>query len=664
MVIDPTSDLGTEVAAKATVQLVTEIFRTGLKGLASAEEWMQKKSAEYDPLGIAARMYAHRMEERYNRMRIFGMTEPVPLRDIYVRVNILEKITASRQQTIEELERFFDRDRQGFGVARETRSGIIVIDHIDNMVVLGKPGAGKTTFLKYVALNALEGKFSKSRLPVFISLKDWSGSKQSFSKFILTEFDTCGFPNAGPFVERMLEQGKCLLLLDGLDEVSHDPERAVQEIRRFVDKYSGNKFVLSCRVAAYNYVFESFVDVEMADFNDQQISAFVRQWFHADAFKEELFLEKLSEPENRRIRELARTPLLLTMLCIAFEEVMDFPSNRSELYKEALDALLKRWDASRSINRDQVYRGLSLRRKETMLSHVAVRMFENNEHFIPQRVLESYIGEFLEHLPEADHTHELDREVVLKAIEAQHGLLVERARKVYSFSHLTFQEYFTARYLVDNEARNTIQLLVVNHLFDERWREVTALAAGMLTSADDFLRLIQERLEDLIRNEFLHSFLAQVYDLVKPTAPFHPAICRSLAIYYTLDLRHLRMQASALGIGLTQSRGRAISLTHSLGRYYSRDKDAGNVRQLVANITRDRPRSFAMDLFLALDLTAPLAQSNGASLTLSAETVHALDQLLTGTSVLLDCLASDSYVKRDLRQELLDGLLGMPTSFA
>lgn len=49
-----------------------------------------------------------------------------------------------------------------------------------------------------------------------------------------------------------------------------------------------------------------------------------------------------------------------------------------------------------------------------------------------------------------DAPKRLDGEAVLKAIEVQQGLLVERATETYSFSHLTLQEYLTAKYVVDN----------------------------------------------------------------------------------------------------------------------------------------------------------------------------------------------------------------------
>ncbi len=72
------------------------------------------------------------------------------------------------------------------------------------------------------------------------------------------------------------------------------------------------------------------------------------------------------------IKQLAASPLLLTLLCLAFEESGDFPANRSELYKEGLDALLKKWDAKRGIQREQIYKKLSVQRKEDLLSKIAL----------------------------------------------------------------------------------------------------------------------------------------------------------------------------------------------------------------------------------------------------------------------------------------------------
>ncbi len=182
----------------------------------------------------------------------------------------------------------------------------------------------------------------------------------------------------------------------------------------------------------------------------RQIETFAIKWFQAkqDSVKAETFMERLKH--DKGIRELATSPILLTLLCLVFEESGTFPANRSELYKEGLDVLLKKWDAKRNIERDHAYKKLPLKRKEDLLSQIAIDTFELGNYFFKQKVVERKINDYIRNLPGAnieEDVLQLDSEDVLKSIEAQHGLLVERARGIYSFSHLTFHEYFTARKL-------------------------------------------------------------------------------------------------------------------------------------------------------------------------------------------------------------------------
>ncbi|NEO42890.1 MAG: signal transduction protein, partial [Moorea sp. SIO4A3] len=262
------------------------------------------------------------------------------------------------------------------------------------------------------------------------------------------------------------------------------------------------------RIAAKEYTFEQFTEVEVADFNQDQITIFAQNWFRlSDPVKAERFIQKLEK--HKRIQELATNPLLLTLLCLVFGEAGNFPANRSELYKEGLDVLLKKWDAKRNIERDQVYKNLSVQRKEDLLSQIALTTFKHKDYFFKQKTVEEYIAEFIRNLYKEEEPNQkelkLDSEAVLKSIEAQHGLLVERAKSIYSFSHLTFQEYFAAREIVANHAYKNL----VEYITEKSWREVLLLTAGMLRNADKLMQLMKRKIDRvLMRDEKLQQFLA------------------------------------------------------------------------------------------------------------------------------------------------------------
>ncbi|MEH1834017.1 MAG: NACHT domain-containing NTPase [Nostoc sp.] len=461
------------------------------------------------------------IKEKCGTMRVLDMPQPIELtgeRGIYTNVNILEKITGRRRLDIPELlhncnPEHFDR----FGLSRVTEKrvlGLEVVQRYSKLMVLGKPGAGKTTFLKYLAMQCIEGQYLTNRVPLFITLKDLAEAPKqpNVLKYIAQQLSSCGVNNASIKADQLLKEGKTLVLLDGLDEVrEEDTKRVLRQILDFSEQFHTNQFLITCRIAAKEYTFERFTEVEMADFDQKQIAIFAENWFRlSDPVKGEHFIQKLKD--NRPIQELATNPLLLTLLCLVFGESADFPANRSELYKEGLDVLLKKWDAKRNIERDQVYKNLSLHRKEDLLSQIALTTFEQKDYFFKQKTVEAYIADFIRNLRDASTEPkelELDSEAVLRSIEAQHGLLVERAKGIYSFSHLTFQEYFAAREIVANSAWNNL----MENATDKRWQEVFLLTAGMMRKADDLVQLMKHKIDLIVAlDDNLQKFLRWVQE--------------------------------------------------------------------------------------------------------------------------------------------------------
>jgi predicted NACHT family NTPase len=498
------------------------------------------------------------IRERCGTMRVLDMNQPIELtgeRGIYTNVNVLDKITGHRRLEIAELLENCDPDNfERFGLNKVTEKrvpGLEAVQRYSKLMVLGKPGAGKTTFLKYLAMQCIEGQFQANRVPLFITLKDFAEKPKQpdVLEYIAQQLSDCGVTDASVSVEQLLRQGRALVLLDGLDEVrEEDTKRVLTQIREVADKFHTNQFVITCRIAAKDYTFERFTEVEVADFDEEQIAIFAQNWFRlSDPVKAERFIQKLKE--NKPIQELATNPLLLTLLCLVFGENADFPANRSELYKEGLDVLLKKWDAKRNIERDHVYKNLSVQRKEDLLSQIALTTFEQKDYFFKQKTVEAYIADFIRNLYNEDPDPEvlrLDSEAVLKSIEAQHGLLVERARGIYSFSHLTFQEYFTARAIftsanpcaIDDEAMRNL----VRHIYHKSWREVFLLFVGMVKNADVMLLLMKCAI-DVSASQYkeLHKLLLWASQKAgEVSSPYKPATVRAFYIclaagIYTID---------------------------------------------------------------------------------------------------------------------------------
>ena len=475
----------------------------------------------------AAEAYAQKYYDRYGRIRLFGMSQDIDLGAVYTGVKFLDKLSINQrfgsQQAVEEGYRSSGKRRFQTAESKPINGGKVANEN-QYLYVLGGPGAGKSTFLRRVGLEALkgtEGNYQHDCIPVMIELKQFNKGHVDLIAAIAEELAYFGFPDQKTATEHYLERGKLLLLFDGLDEVPQAYFEEIQEkIAKLNTKYSDNRMILSCRIAAYESAMTGFETVELADFDEEQIEKFIHNWFSSEKDRQNKVAEEcwdqLKQPQYRASLELAQTPLLLAFLCITYDEYEDFPAQRHQLYAEALEILLRKWDAQkRGIKRDKIkniYANWTTNLELALLAELAYDFFSENELFFSKEKVLEYIEVFLTET-EGD-AKQIDTEAVLEAIVLQQGILVERVKGIYSFSHLTLQEYLTAKFISEDNRR--IEKLVKEHLTDERWQEVFLLLAGIKDKADDLLLLMEQTTHQLINTTKLRDLLVWVEAITNP----------------------------------------------------------------------------------------------------------------------------------------------------
>ncbi|MBD2471707.1 NACHT domain-containing NTPase [Nostoc sp. FACHB-145] len=443
------------------------------------------------------------IQSLHGTMPLWVVNRWVPLGDLFVDVNILEQVSSSRRLELDDLWQDFimgnsnyrSLDQIGLGKGQQRVSGLAVLERNTNLMVVGKPGSGKTTYLQRIVTECNDGKLQAQRIPVLIKLREFLEDGLEYA-YNLTKFLGQLWRLSNADVELLLNQGRALVLLDGLDEVMGEAgKHIVKNIKQFARVYPQVQVVVTCRTQSQESWFERFDYVEVADFKEEQVKAFVVHWFGtvcADTGERQAqeFLEQLFQRGNKQIRDLIITPILLSLTCAVFHQTGKFYSQRSKLYQEGLELLLQQWDEKRGIERNEIYRDLLIERKLELLSYVALKKFEQQQYVLfEQEELEGYIGEFL-------GIELWESRMVLKAIECQHGLLIERSHKVWSFSHLTFQEYLVAKWF--SNPNNHIKLAI--HVTKKHWREVFILIFQLLNDANSLILEMK-----LIVDEFLSS---------------------------------------------------------------------------------------------------------------------------------------------------------------
>ena len=612
------------------------------------------------------------IEKRCGWIKVLDMHQPIELNTIYTDVNILEKLRGRTRRQLHEWSQGcswenFDRFLVG-SVQAQRVDGQEAVRSWKKLMIFGRPGTGKTTFLKRLATLCNQGTFLSEQVPIFVTLKEFAetGYQPGLLNFIAQYFAPELSMDA---IDHLLQRGRGLVLLDGLDEVlEKDHDRILHEIRAFAQRYTASHIVITCRIAAQEYVFEQFTDVEISDFSDEQILDFADKWFKVrmpDQLNEQgnstvamLFWKALKAREP--IKQLAIIPLLLTLLCLEFEQSAEFPQTRTELYERAVKVCLSRWDKQRQIKRDEVYQGLSSERKVRLLGHLAHHTFEQGIYLFSEHKAIELIGQYLQTLPEASTNLEtllVDSHAILKSIEAQHGLLTERATGIYSFSHLTFHEYFTAQHILDAVAdpalwHSTLQGFV-GHVSEPRWREVFLLVAERTERADDLLSFMKRQIDQmLVGDETLQHFLAWAeqkshsieasYKLAAIRAFYH-ALAFDLNYPIGIDIGYqVNFLATALDRDLSCHTGSGLNVVQvsvspgSIPRAFTRVRDLPFVHNFLTDYTGDH--TIDLDLDLGLDRTLAYALHHTRGLHCNSRTIGIVSDALACALVLATIL--------------------------
>jgi hypothetical protein len=359
------------------------------------------------------------------------------------------------------------------------------------VVLLGDPGSGKTSLLKYLVLRwATQGQ---GRLPLWVDLKEYAQQPVGLKQYLESGLTAFGLDARN--VDEQCRSGQAALYLDGLDEIFHAPTRGavIEQIAAFSARYPQAPVVVTSRIIGYEperLRNAGFTHATLEDFDDEQVLAFLQNWHTVaeDDPKERARLQdrlKVAVKESRAIRELAGNPLLLTMMAI-LNRNQELPRDRVELYREASRVLLHEWDASRSLLPVDTF---ARQEKEALLRELAGAMQQTEGglagNLIERQCLIGIFRKFLTNLGIQDSY--VKAESLVRQLTERNFILCYAGADRFAFVHRTFLEYFCAAWFVEQfEKHHTLSLeqlrldVFGHHWRDENWHEVLRLIAGMV----------------------------------------------------------------------------------------------------------------------------------------------------------------------------------------
>ncbi|MEW2387758.1 NACHT domain-containing protein [Streptomyces venezuelae] len=447
-----------------------------------------------DPEAAAAsgfeQRYAHFVAETHGRLELFGVTlggracAEWSLETAYLSLAVSE-----------DPQRGPHADGEGMpaGMAQASVRVERALADCDRLVLRGAAGAGKSTLVQWLALNAARRSFGPE-------LTDWNRCVPFVLRLRSVHLPkglplpedflaAAGVPLRAPagWVEDLLVSGRALVLVDGVDEVpSHLRSRTESWLRSLIAAFPRARYVVTTRPSAVPEDWpagQGFTAFTLLPMERDEVRAFIAHWH--DAARRECadpderspltrYEASLAETVTTRrdLGRLATNPLMCALLCaLNRDRRMHLPRARKELYDAALDLLLVRRDAEREVPSAEGV-SLSLGEQTALLQRLAYWMIRNGQVEADRGEVVAMLDEWLAAMPQV--RAQGDAEQIFTHLLIRSGLLREPAPGSVDFVHRTFQDYLGAKAAV--EARDFGVL--VRNAHDDQWDDVVRMAVG------------------------------------------------------------------------------------------------------------------------------------------------------------------------------------------
>ena len=361
------------------------------------------------------------------------------------------------------------------------------------LMVLGGPASGKTTLLRYLAHEAQQRLLEKNSItdqafPVFIRLLEVPPLMQSQGSLGRALARLAPRYNPGltePEAWHLLSQGRCLLFMDGLDEIVSNRER--NQVLEAMNKDlvgKGHQVVASSRPLAFSARRGGPAAFSIDPLAPGERKEFLEKWHRVSPGSgsvEQRTAKAITELDKHEpLTDVLRLPLVLAMAATLLYRHESLPQGRALFYEQSVRLLAERW---------QMYKGQTpgldfpeLEQTLVALGPVAWQLHQEREDSVAEELLREQVAQsFQQSLAYTQTAAESSARSFIACLRTQGALFCEVAPGRFGFIHRSFQEFFAARHLAQPPNRLTrLEFLARLQVLSPHWAEVVEFLFGLM----------------------------------------------------------------------------------------------------------------------------------------------------------------------------------------
>jgi predicted NACHT family NTPase len=512
-------------------KIIEQSFISVFQSLSSSVEL----NREYKKIIKGSEKYANWIVENFAQVPLFATKRVEPINNIHVSLAFSTDVRREHYKSIEEVEQELSAPktiRTGSSIEQiiekafeYNNTSIIRGDEnkedkfklgnrhknkeerakIDNSIekewrdiaILGVAGSGKTTTLKYLTMIAAQGSElrGQKRVPFYFSLRDLEIKKHCLIDNMAMFLEEMGLNNGKKLANLCIRKGVALVLIDGIDEENQKLViNEITSIKRIQPDNPSKRSIICLSGRPYSLYrgLVGFDKCDVIELSSSQKQDLIRNWFGQDNNNKSCKLwEKINN--DRNLNSLSSNPLLLSIICALYYYEHEVPKRADETFRLCLEGLMGRWDRFRDVTRYTPLNAISITRRITLLKELSARTMLSKKRKIVFSADDIEIQEYCEWIVKKfSNLSDIDPQNILDTLYNDFGVLVERSNGIFSFSHLQFQEYLVAQWILDQ--REELQF---TETLPADWQElasVTEHIAKGLSNPFNFLHSISNNI--------------------------------------------------------------------------------------------------------------------------------------------------------------------------
>lgn len=309
------------------------------------------------------------------------------------------------------------------------------------IIISGTGGIGKSMMMKHLFFDAADKFHEDGILPILVSLKDFTPENENLLNFVYKE--VCAFDANIQLkqIKNRLEIRKCILLLDGYDELTSDAKDIFNKaLTNLIKAYPEAIVVISSRPRSTFLQLRQFTVVDILPFDKSKALELVDKLEYHDKTAKAKFRKDLDQKLFRTHEQFASNPLLLTIMLMTYTAYGEVPAKQHIFYAKAYETMSRLHDASKGAFVRPMHTKLSPEDFAVYFSEFCARTYKAHCIEFTEKTFADYMNPVIKRLNRRDNVVAQD---FRKDLVDNLCIMYEEGLR-YHFIHRSFQEYFCA----------------------------------------------------------------------------------------------------------------------------------------------------------------------------------------------------------------------------